>query len=93
MHSGIFRTLVDVLGFYEDVDSLGGERARNPNVSREELDPLFRELRDVDGEDVDLIEFLRALSDDSFDRTIPERVPSGLPGSEDRRREAGADRK
>jgi cytochrome c peroxidase len=36
-------------------------------------------LRDVDGEDVDLIEFLRALSDDSFDRTIPERVPSGLP--------------
>jgi cytochrome c peroxidase len=79
MHSGIFRTLVDVLGFYEDVDSLGGERARNPNVSREELDPLVRELRDVDGEDVDLIEFLRALSDDSFDRTIPERVPSGLP--------------
>ena len=73
MHSGIFRTLVDVLGFYEDVDSLGGERARNPNVSREELDPLVRELRDVDGEDVDLIEFLRALSDDSFDRTIPER--------------------
>ena len=42
MHSGIFRTLVDVLGFYEDVDSLGGERARNPNVSREELDPLVR---------------------------------------------------
>ncbi len=78
MHSGIFRTLVDVLGFYEDVDSLGGERARNPNVSREELDPLVRELRDVDGEDVDLIEFLRALSDDSFDRTIPGRVPSGL---------------
>jgi TetR/AcrR family transcriptional repressor of nem operon len=74
MHSGIFRTLVDVLGFYEDVDSLGGERARNPNVSREELDPLVRELRDVDGEDVDLIEFLRALSDDSFDRTIPERA-------------------
>jgi len=78
MHSGIFRTLGDVLGFYEDVDSRGG-RARNPNVSREELDPLVRELRDVDGEDVDLTEFLRALSDDSFDRTIPERVPSGLP--------------
>ena len=78
MHSGIFTTMGDVLGFYEDVVSPGG-RARNPNVSREELDPLVRELRDVDGEDVDLIEFLRALSDDSFDRTIPERVPSGLP--------------
>ena len=66
----------DGLGFYED--SRGGH-ARNPNVRREELDPLVRELRDVDEEDVDLIEFLRALSDDSFDRTIPERVPSGLP--------------
>jgi len=75
-HNGMFRTLVDVVGFYEDTR---GGRARNPNVSREELDPLVRELRDVDGEDVDLTEFLRALSDDSFDRTIPERVPSGLP--------------
>ena len=75
-HNGMFRTLGDVVGFYEDTR---GGRARNPNVSSEELDPLVRELRDVDGEDVDLTEFLRALSDDSFDRTIPERVPSGLP--------------
>jgi cytochrome c peroxidase len=36
-------------------------------------------LKNVDEEDVDLIEFLHALSDGSFDRTIPERVPSGLP--------------
>jgi cytochrome c peroxidase len=36
-------------------------------------------LVDFDADDVDLIEFLRALSDESFDRTIPERVPSGLP--------------
>ena len=27
----------------------------------------------------DIIAFLRALTDESFDRTIPERVPSGLP--------------
>jgi len=27
----------------------------------------------------ELIEFLRALSDPNFDRTVPERVPSGLP--------------
>ena len=26
----------------------------------------------------DLVEFLRALSDDSFDRSIPTSVPSGL---------------
>jgi cytochrome c peroxidase len=75
-HSGMFRTLTDVVGFYEDAR---GGRSRNPNVSPEQLDPLIRELGDFDEEDVDLIEFLRALSDDSFDRTIPERVPSGLP--------------
>jgi len=75
-HNGMFRTLVDVVGFYEDTRA---GRARNPNVSSEELDPLVRELAEVEADDVELIEFLRALSDDSFDRTIPERVPSGLP--------------
>jgi cytochrome c peroxidase len=75
-HNGMFRTLSDVVGFYEDAR---GGRSRNPNVSSEKLDPLIRELGDFDEEDVDLVEFLRALSDDSFDRTIPERVPSGLP--------------
>jgi len=75
-HNGMFRTLSAVVGFYEDAR---GGRSRNPNVSYKELDPRLRELKNVDEEDVDLIEFLRALSDESFDRTIPERVPSGLP--------------
>ena len=75
-HNGMFRTLSAVVGFYED--SRTG-RSRNPKVSSEKLDPLVRELGDFDEEDVDLIAFLRALSDDSFDKTIPERVPSGLP--------------
>ena len=75
-HNGMFRTLSDVVGFYEDAR---GGRSRNPNVSSEKLDPLIRELGDFDEQDVDLVEFLRALSDDSFDKTIPERVPSGLP--------------
>ena len=75
-HNGMFRTLSAVVGFYEDAR---GGRSRNPNVSSEKLDPLIRELGDFDEEDVDLIAFLRALSDDSFDKTIPERVPSGLP--------------
>ena len=75
-HNGMFRTLSAVVGFYES--TIAGE-SRNPNVSYEELDPLLRQLQNVDEEDVDLIEFLYALSDDSFDRTIPESVPSGLP--------------
>lgn len=78
MHSGIFETLEDVLEFYDDVDSRRGND-RNPNVSREDLDPLLRRLRGVDEDDEDLIAFLEeALSDPGFDRTIPPRVPSGL---------------
>jgi len=75
-HNGTSRTLSAVVGFYES--TIAGS-SRNPNVRYEELDPLLRELKNVDEEDVDLIEFLYALSDGSFDRTIPERVPSGLP--------------
>jgi len=72
----MFRTLNAVVGFYES--TIAGE-SRNPNVPYEELDPRLRELQNEDEEDVDLIEFLIALSDGSFDRMIPERVPSGLP--------------
>lgn len=78
MHSGVFDSLEDVLEFYDDVTGRG-RRARNPQVSREALDPLLRRLRGVDDDDVELIAFLRALSDESFDRVIPNRVPSGLP--------------
>jgi len=51
---------------------------RNANVSRDQLDPLLRQLRGVDDDDEDLRAFLGALSDGSFDRTTPRRVPSGL---------------
>ncbi|NOT24764.1 MAG: cytochrome-c peroxidase [Acidobacteria bacterium] len=85
MHSGVFNTLEDVLEFYDDVRGRGGRRgggvnrSRNPNVSRDQLDPLLQRLRGVDDDDPDLIAFLRALSDEEFDRTLPTRVPSGLP--------------
>jgi cytochrome c peroxidase len=84
MHSGIFNTLEDVLEFYDDVDNGGGRRGgrnndRNVNVSRDQLDPLLRQLRGVDEDDFQLLAFLDALSDDNFDRTIPKTVPSGLP--------------
>ena len=78
MHSGVFGSLREVLDFYDDVSGRRGGR-RNPNVSREQLDPLLRQLRDPDRQAGDLISFLEALSDESFDRTIPKRVPSGLP--------------
>jgi cytochrome c peroxidase len=77
MHSGVFNTLEDVLEFYDDVDGRQG-RDRNAHVSREMLDPLVRQLRGVDDDDSELLAFLDALSDGNFDKTIPERVPSGL---------------
>lgn len=78
MHSGVFTSLEDVLEFYDDVTDRRG-RDRNPQVSRDDLDPLLRQLRNVDEDDIDLLDFLDALNDPTFDRTIPGRVPSGLP--------------
>ena len=76
MHNGLFATLEDVLDFYDEVDSRRGND-RNANVSRDQPDPPLRQLRGVD-DDEDLLAFLAALSDGSFDRTTPRRVPSGL---------------
>jgi cytochrome c peroxidase len=76
MHSGVFTTLRQVLRFYDDVEDGDSE---NRSVGRSRLDPLLRELNDVDDETREIIDFLDALNDDSFDKTIPNRVPSGLP--------------
>lgn len=74
MHSGVFRTLNEVMDFYDDAPE-------NPNVGRRQVDTLVRQLDDPDDEAAALIEFLKALNDDSYDKTIPARVPSGLnPG-------------
>ena len=83
MHSGVLDSLDDVLQFYNNPGRGRGRRGggtRNENVTRDQLDPLFLQvnLRGRGGRR-DLVEFLRALSDDSFDRTVPAAVPSGLP--------------
>jgi cytochrome c peroxidase len=81
MHNGVFETLEDVVEFYDDVER---GRSQNPNVGRRQLDPLLRRL-DVEGRR-ELVQFLNALSDDSFDKSVPEHVPSGLsPGGNIRR--------
>lgn len=51
---------------------------RNANVSRDQLDPLLRQLRGVDDDDEDLLAFLGGLSDGSFDRTPPDVCRAGL---------------
>ncbi len=83
MHSGVFATLPDVIGFYRRISGGGrggfGGRRTNPQVSRDQVDPLARQLNMRGRGQPELLEFLRALSDPTFDRTVPERVPSGLP--------------
>jgi cytochrome c peroxidase len=83
MHSGVFSSLDEVVQFYNGRGGRGGGRgggfgrSRNPNVGRDALDPLLRRVN-VRGNRRDFVEFLNALNDDTFDRTVPARVPSGL---------------
>jgi cytochrome c peroxidase len=84
MHNGMLATLEEVLSFYDEGDS------ENPNVSnggrgqrgQAALDRDFRRVDNMsDSEMEDIIAFLEALTEPDFDRTIPDRVPSGLaPG-------------
>jgi cytochrome c peroxidase len=48
-------------------------------VSPDHIDPLARQLNMRGRGQPDLIAFLRALDNPNFDRTVPARVPSGLP--------------
>ena len=74
MHNGAFQTLEEVVRFYR-------RGPRNPNVARQDVDRLVRQLRRPGRAAGEIIEFLSALNDDSFDKSIPPRVPSGLsPG-------------
>ena len=54
----------------------------NPNVDRNDIDNDIRNLGNFNNNDIDdLVAFINALDDPNFDRTIPNRVPSGLnPG-------------
>lgn len=87
MHNGTLETLEEVLEFYDEGAS------ENPNVADRgrrsggggvagRLDRDFRRVDNMrDSEMADIIAFLETLTDPDFDRTIPERVPSGLrPG-------------
>ena len=98
MHSGVVRSLADVVNFYNirrgggrggrgGQNGGGGQAARggrgrgptNPNVTTAQLDPLLRNVNVRNRRD-GIVDFLQALNSD-FDRTVPERVPSGLrPG-------------
>ncbi len=85
MHNGVFATLPAVIDFYERISRGGGRRGGRGArglvlpVSRDQIDPLARRLNMRGRGQRELMAFLRALDDPDFDRTVPERVPSGLP--------------
>ena len=75
MHNGTLATLPEVLRFY-DAGPRGGRVSLNPNVPTGRLDPLLpTRVQDPQA----IVAFLAALSSPEFDRTVPARVPSGLP--------------
>ena len=76
MHNGSLPTLKRVLEFYEDI-SVG--KSQHPQVTPAELDPLVGELSLKVKDMSSIISFLNSLNDANFDRSIPDRVPSGLP--------------
>ena len=88
MHNGPIATLPEVLRFYDRgrsenpaVADRGPRRNRGEGQQRPRvptLDGRFRGVDDMsDREMADIVAFLEALSDPTFDRSIPARVPSG----------------
>ncbi len=75
MHNGTLSNLQSVLEFYED---LSFNKSRNKKVAESTIDTLAKNLT-IKVRDMPLIiSFLNTLNDENFDKTIPEKVPSGL---------------
>jgi len=75
-HAGQFSTLGAAIEFYDE-----RRRSANPNVPSSSLDEKLLQVPEMDGPAGLIADFLTALNDGSFDREIPESVPSGLtPG-------------
>jgi len=78
MHNGMHTSLDEVLDFYDEV-SEGDDDTINANLRPQDIDPLARALEMEDDVNGAIIAFMEALDDPNFDKTIPNRVPSGLP--------------
>jgi cytochrome c peroxidase len=74
MHSGVFKTLEEVIDFYR---LIADEKSQNPNVPASELD-FFINSMGPPGQKEAIVAFIKTLSDSNFDRVIPKSVPSKL---------------
>jgi cytochrome c peroxidase len=73
MHSGVFKTLEEVIDFYNEIQK---EKSQNPKVPNSKIDSLTRFLRPV-GQKAEIIAFLGALTGE-YEFTLPKSVPSKL---------------
>lgn len=79
MHDGVFRTLEEVVRFYNQ-----GARPRHEKIATEDLHPALREPLGLSGEEIEaLVAFMTSLTDrgrelPEYLTTVPEQVPSGL---------------
>ena len=71
MHSGTLASLPDVLNFYDN-----NRNTANPHVRTDQRDAQFPG-RVVNAQAI--AAFLNSLTDNTFDKTVPAAVPSGLP--------------
>ncbi|WP_395740179.1 cytochrome-c peroxidase [Prosthecobacter sp.] len=82
MHHGGSTTLDEVLLFYDRLMDQAAETLEGGDVSSlPPLDPLLRHMNLLPEDHAPIRAFLEALSSDAYDKTAPEKVPSGLkPG-------------
>ncbi|MFN0110062.1 MAG: cytochrome-c peroxidase [Blastocatellia bacterium] len=73
MHNGAFKTMEEVVEFYND----GGGRGRGQNPYSQ--DSKVAKLDLTDQQKKDLVAFLKSLNDLSAPPVVPANVPSGLP--------------
>lgn len=73
MHNGAFKTLEEVVEFYND----GGGRGRGQNPYSQ--DSKVAKLDLTEQQKKDLVAFLKSLNDLSAPPAVPVNVPSGLP--------------
>ncbi|WP_139958258.1 cytochrome-c peroxidase [Flavicella sediminum] len=76
MHNGKFKTLQQVLEFYEDIASGHSE---NPLIKDSQLDTLNKGINLKVKDMSTIISFFNTLNSDNFDKEIPREVPSKLP--------------
>jgi len=80
MHHGGSTTLDEVLLFYDRLMDQAAETLEGGDTSTlPPLDPLLRQMNMLPEDHAPIKAFLESLNSDDYDKSAPEKVPSGLP--------------